>query len=856
MIRLRQVLVIIIYLIVIFLPKNLLAIPIDVTSTDPLPNSFTKPNVTFLCDSYGNNCEGGTFNKYIEGGYIHTGLDLDLDPSYDYEVFYNRVVSTLPGQVVDIKTNVTCTDCSGFGISGGNYVVLKHLLDDGRLIYSIYGHLLHMDNDQQAAGLEIDDFFVPGSSFIGYKGSTGKSTGSHLHFEISNIPDMSSTAECAEHWYPACNNPSRLNPAERSNQVEDPAPFRNGGRRVLTPNLYRNNENPEPNTYDVFGINNENLCASLTLTTSEYREFTNIGVGGRPYNNESDIQDIFIFTRSIEIFNDSISRTISGCSSFQVGDYKFFAESDQFGDGYPIKFTILKNQNSVIVDNDQIDNGGYQYFQNTGNGQRNLVQGYYYSSQLVKGQSDTIAQWKPNIYGTYRIYVHIPKGLPSNGSAENVIYRIEVDGTDENQQLARINQRECADQWAPLIVDENNEYVVDCSGNENPSTFEFTQAGYVEIGLGTDINDLSSNSHIDSNTWVSFDAVKFEFIGINIDTALIIDSSGSMGWNDPQDLRKDAAKAFVDTANDDDQIAIIDFDSYSYVPWSLQPLTANRDGIKSAIDSIDSWGGTNISSGLLTGYNELDSSTQPYKKAAVLLTDGQGYYNNEADLYQDRGWPIYTIGLGSSTNPVLLQNIADVSGGKYFQLTSALQLTKVYFEIATEIAGGKVISYTTTQLEQSSFWETIINIPPLQEIINFFANWGGSEVDMTLVTPTGVVINPSTQDTNIYHAKGLTYELYRINNPEAGEWMVQLYGTDIPVGGETVNISVSAIGPEAIPGDLDGDGDIGFLDFQILRSVFGKCVGTAGFIPDADYDEDGCITYADYRTWYGYYRNQ
>ena len=61
---------------------------------------------------------------------------------------------------------------------------------------------------------------------------------------------------------------------------------------------------------------------------------------------------------------------------------------------------------------------------------------------------------------------------------------------------------------------------------------------------------------------------------------------------------------------------------------------------------------------------------------------------------------------------------------------------------------------------------------------------------------------------------------------------------------------------EAPPGDLDGDGDIDNIDFSLFRSTLGKCSGADGFIAAADYDGDGCITYADYRTWYGYYRNQ
>jgi hypothetical protein len=66
----------------------------------------------------------------------------------------------------------------------------------------------------------------------------------------------------------------------------------------------------------------------------------------------------------------------------------------------------------------------------------------------------------------------------------------------------------------------------------------------------------------------------------------------------------------------------------------------------------------------------------------------------------------------------------------------------------------------------------------------------------------------------------------------------------------------SPIVSDVTTADLDGNGIVDFSDYQVFRSTLGKCSSDTGFLPEADYDEDGCITYADYRTWYGYYRNQ
>ncbi|WP_150049358.1 ExeM/NucH family extracellular endonuclease [Methylomonas rhizoryzae] len=58
-----------------------------------------------------------------------------------------------------------------------------------------------------------------------------------------------------------------------------------------------------------------------------------------------------------------------------------------------------------------------------------------------------------------------------------------------------------------------------------------------------------------------------------------------------------------------------------------------------------------------------------------------------------------------------------------------------------------------------------------------------------------------------------------------------------------------------VPGDLDNDGDADFDDALAMRKQIGQCVGRPGlgYNPEADYDASGCVSYADYRVWYGHY---
>jgi len=74
------------------------------------------------------------------------------------------------------------------------------------------------------------------------------------------------------------------------------------------------------------------------------------------------------------------------------------------------------------------------------------------------------------------------------------------------------------------------------------------------------------------------------------------------------------------------------------------------------------------------------------------------------------------------------------------------------------------------------------------------------------------------------------------------------HNTDNP-GSEEAHAIVEVEVEGGIPCDLDGDGDVDRDDRNIFKSVLGKCEGDDGFLPQADYDGDGCITSSDYREW-------
>jgi uncharacterized protein YegL len=167
-----------------------------------------------------------------------------------------------------------------------------------------------------------------------------------------------------------------------------------------------------------------------------------------------------------------------------------------------------------------------------------------------------------------------------------------------------------------------------------------------------------------------------------IDVAFVLDSSGSMSWNDQAGLRRTASKSFVDALLADDRGTVVDFDGSARL---LQPLTSDKALLKAAIDRIDSSGGTSIGAGVSVGLTELARGKGQDPERAqimILLTDGIGAYNPLLTAQAgNAGVTVYTIGLGPDVDDQLLRSIAEGTGGVYHPVAEAEDLPDVFREI-------------------------------------------------------------------------------------------------------------------------------------------------------------------------------
>lgn len=176
-----------------------------------------------------------------------------------------------------------------------------------------------------------------------------------------------------------------------------------------------------------------------------------------------------------------------------------------------------------------------------------------------------------------------------------------------------------------------------------------------------------------------------------LDVVFAIDSSGSMSWNDPDDLRLDAAKTFTDKLNDTrDQAGVVSWDYYIDFTYGL---SSNLTEVKNQIDLVNAIGGTNLDTGLNASIAMLDANTRVEESVEVIvfLSNGQGSYtwSGETGSYTDdaasKGYVIYTIGLGNDTWVDALTDIANTTGGSFYEAPTADTLDDIFDEIFTTI---------------------------------------------------------------------------------------------------------------------------------------------------------------------------
>ncbi|HKZ47228.1 MAG TPA: VWA domain-containing protein, partial [Thermoplasmata archaeon] len=261
-----------------------------------------------------------------------------------------------------------------------------------------------------------------------------------------------------------------------------------------------------------------------------------------------------------------------------------------------------------------------------------------------------------------------------------------------------------------LSVSWDLDAAADADGNGNATDDADLVGPNVTAVFGDDGGfDVTANARVSTNsTTVS---------KVDQDVLFLIDSSGSMQWNDPSNLRLTASKAYVDQLTPDDRAAVIDFDTEAFLvpqPDHINPgdhLSMNYAKVKQNIDLVDSFGGTEFRDAFRLMNKEFSTRGDPtHVWVGIFLTDAQSISIN--DMLRFPQTLNETVKLGIRVFPVGLSvpeelhgftmNIANVTGGQYFPSPSPEDLEEVYANISSAVeSGGEAIQVLTDTLHVS-----------------------------------------------------------------------------------------------------------------------------------------------------------
>lgn len=272
---------------------------------------------------------------------------------------------------------------------------------------------------------------------------------------------------------------------------------------------------------------------------------------------------------------------------------------------------------------------------------------------------------------------------------------------------------------------------------------------------------------------------------------LVVDHSGSMGDNDPFDIRLDAATLVVDSGNTNDRVGVVGFGIDSKI---MQELAIIDDKSKSSIgDRIHAppevdVQGTDIIGALKAARDLVNKAlVDRVRPEIMLLTDGKmegaplkRYPNLEAALadelkvFSSNGVPVHCIALGGLADNKFLRTCAAATGGSYFPVKTSEELLAVYLQMICARKGMVSLSANRFYVWPGSEEVNVIvfNGPPKK----FRFGKRDEPARIAVIQSSGGDVRTTYRSSERKNPPQ-AYDFARIDQPRGGDWSVEAKGT-------------------------------------------------------------------------------
>lgn len=279
-----------------------------------------------------------------------------------------------------------------------------------------------------------------------------------------------------------------------------------------------------------------------------------------------------------------------------------------------------------------------------------------------------------------------------------------------------------------------------------------------------------------------------------IDAVLLLDGSGSMLLTDPQKLRLDGARTFIDGLKDSDRIALVEFAETAKEIRGLTDRTQS-DAVKLDLAKV---GDTGEYTDLLVGIQKArevlvrDGRTDA-RKVVVLISDGkmdpkpeiatpeaqtQKLFSEEIPGLKTLNIEVHTLAFSDLADQKLLADVAALTGGSSRFAPDASGLAQAFAGLTSAVVVKPKEEVKAPEqkqeVEKAKVIGNVSKIFPVAEGIEqvtFYINRGESS-GITITSPTGQVMSADDLLENTYWFKGEDFDLVTVNKPDPGDWGV------------------------------------------------------------------------------------
>lgn len=263
------------------------------------------------------------------------------------------------------------------------------------------------------------------------------------------------------------------------------------------------------------------------------------------------------------------------------------------------------------------------------------------------------------------------------------------------------------------------------------------------------------------------------------DVRMVVDVSGSMKKNDPQNLRKPAMELMIKLLPQESRAGVWSFgESVNLlVPHKLvnnawrEEATAKTDAINSAALF------THIGAALEQAAYDIGKQDKTFRNNIILLTDGMVDIEQSAEVnarererirtellprLQAAGYVIHTIALSDDADKALMEELSMATDGVFATVKDAEQLMSAFLRIFDQ-----AVPLERLPLEQNRF----LVDPSVEEFTALIFRKPQAR-PTELVAPDGNIYTAANALGKVKWHSTANYDLITVTRPLAGEWQV------------------------------------------------------------------------------------